>query len=162
MNEKAKKTYFEKAAENGILGRKNVWSKVKVFLSAKGFIQNNDITVKIDNKIIEDKSGLAKTFNSHYVNIVKSTTGKHSTKLGILASRISKKEIVTTIIDKFKNHSSIISIKNEFWPTVEVNIKAATVDQINKIIVSLDAKKATGPEKFPVNVAKLSAYIIDI
>ena len=114
MNEKAKKTYFEKAAENGILGRTNVWSKVKVFRSAKSFIHNNNISIKIDNKITEDKSGLAKTFNFHYVNIVKSTTGKHSTKLGILASRISKKEIVTTIIDKFKNHSSIISIKNEF------------------------------------------------
>ena len=30
-----------------------------------------------DNKIIEDGSGLAKTFKSHYVNIVKSTTSKH-------------------------------------------------------------------------------------
>ena len=50
----------------------------------------------------------------HYINIVKSTTGKHSTKLGTLATRISEKEIVVTIIDKFKNHPSIISIKNEF------------------------------------------------
>ena len=77
------------------------------------------------------KSELAKTFNSHYINIVKSTTGKHPTKLGTLASRISEKEVVATIIDKFKNHPSIISIKNEFQPTAELNIKAATVDQIN-------------------------------
>ena len=79
------------------------------------------------------------TFNSHYINIVKSTTGKNPTKLGTLASRISEKEIVATIIDKIKNHPSIISIKNEFRPTAELNIKAATVDQINKIIRNLDA-----------------------
>ena len=42
---------------------------------------------------------------------MKSITGKHPTKLGTLASRISRKEIVATIIDKFKNYSSIISIK---------------------------------------------------
>ena len=47
--------------------------------SSKGFIHNNDIIIKIDNKIIEDKSEVAKTFNSHYIN--KSTTGKHPTKL---------------------------------------------------------------------------------
>ena len=93
---------------------KKFWSTVKPFLSSKGFIHNNDIKTEIDNKIIEDKSELAKTFNSHYINIAKSTTGMHPTKLGTLASRISEKEIIVTIIDKFKNHPSIISIKNEF------------------------------------------------
>ena len=39
---------------------------------------------------------------------------KHPTKLGTLASRVSEKEIVVTITDKFKNYPSIISIKNEF------------------------------------------------
>ena len=46
---------------------------------------------------------------------------------------------------------SIISIKNEF-PTAELNIKVATVDQTNKIIKGLDAKKATGPDKIPEKV----------
>ena len=109
----------------------------------KALFHNNDITIETDNKTIEDKSELAKTFNSHYINIVKSITGKHPAKLGTLASRISRKEIVATIIDKFKNYPSIVSIKTEFRPTAELNIKAAIVDQINKIIRNVDAKKAT-------------------
>ena len=113
-NKKAKETYFENATENGIIGSKRFWSTVKPFLLSKGFIHNNDIAIEIDNKIIEDESELAKTFNFHYNTIVKSTTGKHPTKLGTLASRISEKEIVATVIDKFKNYPSIISIKNEF------------------------------------------------
>ena len=32
---------------------------------------------------------------------------------------------------------------------------------INKIIRNLDVKKATGPDKIPVKVVKMSAYIID-
>ena len=143
------------------MGSKKFWSTVKPFLSSKGFIHNNDITIEINNKTIKDKSELAQTFNSHYINIVESTIGKHPTKLETLASRISEKEIVATIIDKFKTHSSIINIKNEFRPTADLNIKAATVDQINKIIRNLDAKKATGPDKIPVKVVKMSAYIID-
>ena len=93
--------------------------------------------------------------------MVKSTNAKHPTKLGTLSSRISEKEIAAIITDKFKNHPSFINIKNEFRPTAELNNKAATVDQINKIIRSLDAKKATGPDKIPVKVAKMSSYIID-
>ena len=54
-----KKAYFEKATENGIVDSKKFWSTVKPFLSSKGFIHNNDITVEIDNKIIEDNSELA-------------------------------------------------------------------------------------------------------
>ena len=141
---------------------KRFCSTVKPFFLSKGFIHNNYITIiETDNKIIEDESELPKTFNLHYINIVKSTTGKHPTKLGTLPSRISEKEIVATITDKLKNHPSIVSIKNEFRPTAELNIKAATVDQINKIIRILVAKKAAGPDKITVRVVKLSAYIID-
>ena len=62
---------------------------------------------------------------------------------------------------KFKNLPSITNIKNEFRPTAELNIKAVTVDQINKIIRSLDVNKATGPDEIPVKVVKMSTYIID-
>ena len=88
LNRKAQNTYFGKATENGIMGSKKSWSTGKPFLSSKGFIHNNDIKIEIDNKIIEDESELTKTFNSHYISIVKSTTGKHPTKLGTLATGI--------------------------------------------------------------------------
>ena len=75
LNKKVKKTYFGKATEHGIIGSKKFLGTVNLFLLSKGFIHNHDITIKIYNKIIEDESELAKTFNSHYMNIVKSTTG---------------------------------------------------------------------------------------
>ena len=53
LNKKAKKTYFEKTTENEIMGRKKFWSTLKPFLSSKGFIHNNDITIEINNKTIE-------------------------------------------------------------------------------------------------------------
>ena len=82
-------------------------------------------------------------------------------KVAHLASKVSENEIVTTISDKCKSHQSIISIKNKFPATAELNISAATVDQINKIIKSLDDKKVTEPGKILVKVIKMSANIID-
>ena len=65
-------SYFEKATENGIMGNKKFWSTVTTFILSKVFIHNNSITIEIDIKIIEDKSELAKTFNSHYIKVNKS------------------------------------------------------------------------------------------
>ena len=89
------------------MGKKKFWSTVKPFLASKGFIHNNDISIKIDNKVIEDESELA--FNLHYTNIVKSTTGKHPTKLGTLANRVSEKEIVATIKKSSQHYNYQIS-----------------------------------------------------
>ena len=82
---------------------------------------------------------MAKKLNSQYINVVKS----RSNKIINSACRISKIEIDATFIDRFKNHWRIISIKNEFLPIAELNIKTTTVNQIYKITGSLDAKKAT-------------------
>ena len=86
----------------------------------------------------------------------KCTAGKHPTKLGTLKNKVSEKETVATITDKPRNHSSITSTKNEFPASAELNIKAATVDRRNKIITSLDAKKATRPDKILDKVVKVS------
>ena len=135
----------------------NIKSEKDLFyLSSNGFIHNNDISIKIDNKNIEEESELAKTFNSHYINIVKSTTGKHPTKLGTLASRISEKKNCCNY--HWQVRKSFEHYKYQKWistKTAELNIKVPTVDQINNI------KKATGPVKIPVKVKKMSAYIID-
>lgn len=81
-------------------------------------------------------------------------------KVAHLACKVSENEIVTTISDKCKSHQSI-SIKNQFPATAELNISAATVDQINKIIKSLDGNKLTEPGKILVKVVKMLANIID-
>ena len=68
----------------------------------KGFIYNKKLSTEFKNGIIEKKSELATQLNSHYISIVKSTTGKHSTKLGILARKINENKIVLTITNTNK------------------------------------------------------------
>ena len=92
FKKKAKKTYFEKATENGIMGSKTFCSTFKTFLSSKEFIHNDNISTEIDSKINEDES--------------------ESAKQSKLARKVSKKEIAPTAIDKFKNHTGILSLKN--------------------------------------------------
>ena len=119
------------------MGSKRFWYAVKPFLISKGFIHKEKISTEIE---------------------VKNTSGKTPT---ILVKLTIMKLTLTTIIDKFKNHPGINTTKNEFPATKNLNIEAATVDQITKIIRGLDPKKATGPEKMPVKVVKMSANIME-
>ena len=86
---------------------KNFFSKChqihrNLFQHQKGFIQNKKLSTEIKHGIIKDESELAKQLNSYYISTVKSTTGKHPTKLGTLAWKINKNEIFATIINTNK------------------------------------------------------------
>ena len=41
----------------------------------QGFLENNDITIIEENKVITRERELAKTFNEHYINIVDKSSG---------------------------------------------------------------------------------------
>ena len=74
----------------------------------------------------------------------------------------NEKSTTEAIIKTYDHHPSIKLIK-EYIPKEnnDFNIKAASFGQINKIIKSLNPKKATGPDKIPVKIVKLAASVID-
>ena len=69
------KSFLNKVSERGITTNKNFWTFIKPFLTNKGFLENNDITLIEENKVITSEEELAKTFNEHYVNIVEKSSG---------------------------------------------------------------------------------------
>ena len=63
---------------------------------------------------------------------------------------------------QYQNHSSIINIANHIdSPAIRFDIPTAKIEDINKIIKNINPKKATGPDKIPPKIVKLSANIID-
>ena len=80
LNNKAKKECFKKATADGVMGNREFWNKAKTFLS-KGFLHNDNISIDINGNIVEDEQKLTKEFNSYYINIAKTTSGKPPMKL---------------------------------------------------------------------------------
>ena len=68
---------------------------------------------------------------------------------------------VQSIIRKYQTRPSILNIKSKKTIKNTFGIPAATSEQINKTIKKLNAKKATGPDKIPPKIVRLSANIID-
>ena len=60
-----------------------------------------------------------------------------------------------------KNHPSIETINKICTKKENFRIPRATTEEINKIIKELDPKKATGLDKIPPKIVKMSANVID-
>ena len=121
------------------MGNKQFWNTVKLFLTSKGFLHNEDIALHIGDKTVRDCNELAKEFNEYYINIVQNTTGKATIKL---QGSNKDKSTVETIIKTYEHHPSIKLIKEHNQKENNgFNFKAASVGQINKIIKGLNLKK---------------------
>ena len=69
--------------------------------------------------------------------------------------------IAKQIIEKYKNHSGIKFIQDTFHVKKEFKIEEAKGKQVNKILRNTNSRKATGPDKIPPKIVKMSADIID-
>ena len=56
------------------------WKTMKFFLTNKGCLDNCDIMLRGDNKIIKDDQRLAKLFNERNVNITERSSGLKSSE----------------------------------------------------------------------------------
>ena len=156
-----KKAYFRKATGKCFVNNKAFWNRIKPFLTNKGFLTNETIAIENKGKIVTDKSKLVNLFNAHYINIVEKTSGCPPEIEGNPENKTNDKATVQSIIRKYQTHPSILNIKSKNTVKNTFNIPSATSGQINKIIKELNVKKATGPDKVPLKIVRLSANIID-
>ena len=156
LNKKAKKKYFTDATKEGINSNKQFWDTVKPFLTNKGFSNNDKIVIEENNQFITDPKNLVKIFNNHYINIVEKTSGQSPSCLGNPLDKTKDENTVKEIIVYYKNHPSIKEIKNNALKNQgEVTLPITKTQDINKIIRSLNTKKATGPDRIPLKIVRL-------
>ena len=108
------------------------------------------------------KTKLANLFNLHYINIVENTSGVPPVIQGNTNNPNEDNTTVKNIIKQYENHSSIINIKNHIdSPAIGFDIPTAKIEDINRIIKNINRKKATGPDKIPPKIVRLSANIVN-
>ena len=153
---------MKRVTKSSFSNNKKFWNTVKPFLTNKGFLPNDNISIKVNDDLVTDKTKLANLFNLHYINIVEKVSGAPPAIQGNPNSPNEDNTIVKNIIKQYENHSTIINIKNHIdSPAIRFDIPTAKIEHINKIIENINPKKATGPDKIPPKMVKLSANIID-
>ena len=143
------------------MSNRKFWNTVKPFLRSKGFLHNDNISIDLNGNIVEDEQNLTKEFNSYYINIAKTISGKPPTTLENNLDYINNSLITKRIIEKYNNHTSIKAIEDTFPVKKEFKIEEAKVEQVNKILRNINSRKATGPDKIPPKIVKMLVNIID-
>ena len=109
------KNYFSKVTESGISTNKEFWKIIKPFLTNKGFLSGNEITIIENDEVITEEKILAEFFNNHYTNIFERSCGVRPTKSNLVNNSLNENEsIINAITCHFRNHPSVTEIKNKF------------------------------------------------
>ena len=69
------KTYIENITKSGVTSNNAFWRTVRPFLTNKGVLIDNEISLIHNGKTIDDEEQIAETLNHAYVNIVEQTAG---------------------------------------------------------------------------------------
>ena len=113
------------------------------------------------NDCIKDESVLVEMFNEHFINIVEKTSGIAPESLRDSSLPENDEETVNKILEHYENHTSVSKIKRNQNETLNFDFPTAEVEDINKIIKSLNPRKATGPDGIPVKILKITRNVID-
>ena len=93
---------------NKIVDNKRFWQTVKPFFSDKNKIKNKITLIDDKTKIVSDNNLVAETFKKFFANIVPSLGLQ--CKDDLIASVENMQDHLEKIIEKFKQHPSIIAI----------------------------------------------------
>ena len=117
-----------------------------------------------DEKIITDEKKLVQLFNDHYINIVEWSCGFKPEKVEFDIGSSNKNEVLCSILDKYRNHSSIVKIlKNKNLQSSSISIPSSswgskiTTEEINTILKSLNSNISPGIDKIPIKLVKLAS-----
>ena len=137
-----KKNFFQRVTKSDFANNKKFRNAAKTFLTNKGFLTNDNISIKVNDDLVTDKTKLANLFNLHYINIAENTSGASPVIQGNANNLNEDNTTVKNIIKQYENHCSIINIKNHIdSPVIRFDIPIVKMEDINKIIKNINPKK---------------------
>ena len=113
----------------------------------------SSITLVEDTKIIQEEGELTETFNEFFVSIVKNLRINEN----LLPTSSSETINVESIITKFDNHPSIVTIRNRFDENSIFSFKEIGKTEVIKEIKNLDIKKGLLSSDIPTKIMEYDA-----
>ena len=148
-----KKNFLSKLNTRGVTGNKTFWRKVKplftdkvqtkskITLIEKKVVSNQgDKVIEREEIIFEDKA-IAEVFNKFFINIVPNL--KISIENDFYTSFISTEDLVPNAISKYRNHLSVVIIKEKNNLSRKFSFSLVQYDDILKKVRNLDTAKAS-------------------
>ena len=155
---KTKMNYYGNLNEKDITDNKKFWKTVKPFLSDKS-INSDKIHLNENGELINSKTKTAEVLNEFFSNIVKNLKIPEYENLNRNFQKV--KDPVLKAILKYKNHPSIIAIK-EKSKNSKFTFHEVDNERIIKEIKSLNKNKASQKSDIPITIINENADLLQI
>ena len=154
LYKKERKKYYSSLDIKSLTDNKKFWSTMKPFLSNK-VNTSSKITLVENESIISNDNDVASAFQNFFDNAVSSLN--LSCDNAFVSETTNFKNPIDIAIEKFKNHPSIIAIKNNVSLSHLFHFDNIEGDAILKEINDLDSKKNGTHNDIPAKCLKLSS-----
>ena len=155
--------YLNKFSDKGLETNKSFLKFTKPFLTNKGTLTDCDITIVDGKKKISDDFEFAKTFNNHYIKTAEINCGFKPLKI----TNQSKDDlsVIDKIIRTYQDNPSVKQISNAITTSntpkpISFSFEPTNPVEVQKRLKNINTKKATGFDKIPPKLVKLSAEIL--
>ena len=148
---RAKKDFYNNLDPSLITDNKMFWKTVKPFFSEKK-ISNNHITLFDNNEIISDDDVIAETFNDFFANAVKNLNIHIDPEF--LSKTDGIEDPIVKAVEKFKNHPSIVKIKEVNANMENFTFKCASIQEIEMEISKMNTSKSCPIDRIPAKIIK--------
>ena len=115
----------------------------------------------IDNgKVIVEESDFVETFNDHYINIMPKSSGQKPCNFLSDTNSLEDHVVINEIVQHYSNHPSVHKIRKNFDNSQTVEqfpFNSVSTSEIYRLLKNMNDKKATGTDKIPPKLAKISA-----
>ena len=157
LRKKAIRQHFKDATAGGLISNQDFWKLVKPFLSNKGGLVGDDISLVHNNQIVTDDYKLTEILNNHYINIVEKTSGQKPCNIADTVETDDDRQLVRLILDKYKDHPSVHAIREGSDISNSFSFHEVQHHEVLALLRSLDGKKSTGEDQIPPKLVHLAA-----
>ena len=147
MNRQAKKSYFTDTFKSP----KCFWKAVKPFFGKSNICEERILLVE-NGEVVSDEGVISSIFNSYFNGIT-----NHLDIPEVPRLIVGDLDPVSTAIDKYASHPSVLAIKAKSNSDIKFELKAVTVDTMVKEILALNPGKA-GSGSISVKALRLAAF----
>ena len=144
--------YFNKECNEQSKTNKTFWNAVRPFISNKGNMHSQDISLYEQNRIMTDPVELCNVFNDHFSDIA--------------SNQCESDKVISMSADEtihnYMSHSSIQTIKESIDASKTFTFKTVTPDLVFLKLKHLNAKKACGYDGIPAKLLNIGSTVLNV
>ena len=153
---KSKKTYYENLDERNLIDNKLFWKTIKPSFSDK-IVTRDRIHLTENGEVVKTELETAETLNNFFGNVTKSLMIPKYNEYDPSTDRVKNRTIRAIL--KYRNHPSILAIRERKKAQISSCFKEVSIEEIQKEILNLNNKKASQNSDTPTKIIKKNSDI---